>query len=259
MRFDMTRKPFVIANWKMNANTRANQAWIDQARDQLTGSTQGCDVAVCVPFVYLPQLCEGFSHSAVLVGAQNCAAYSQGAYTGEVSAGMLADIGCDMVIVGHSERRTLFGETDSIVAEKVRLAFENGVMPILCVGETLQEREEGRTIEVVAAQLKAVLDTVGIAPLLHGALAYEPVWAIGTGKSATAENAQSVHVALRQVLAQYDETGAQAVRILYGGSVKPANAAELFAQQDIDGALVGGASLKAQEFLAICHCADALV
>lgn len=259
MRFDMTRKPFVIANWKMNANAQANRAWIDEARDQLMGSTLACDVAVCAPFVYLPQLCEGFSHSAALVGAQNCAAYSQGAYTGEVSARMLADIGCDMVIVGHSERRTLFGETDSIVAEKVRLAYENGVMPILCVGETLQEREKGRTIEVVAAQLKAVLNTVGVAPLLRGALAYEPVWAIGTGKSATAEDAQSVHAALRQVLAQYDETNAQAVRILYGGSVKPANAAELFAQQDIDGALVGGASLKAQEFLAICHCADALV
>lgn len=259
MRFDMTRKPFVIANWKMNANTQANQAWMDEARVQLTGSALACDVAVCAPFVYLPQLCEGFSHSAALVGAQNCASYSHGAYTGEVSAAMLADIGCDMVIVGHSERRTLFGETDAVVAEKVRLAYENGVMPILCVGETLQEREEGRTIEVVAAQLKAVLDTVGVAPLLRGALAYEPVWAIGTGKSATAEDAQSVHAALRQVLAQYDEEGAQAVRILYGGSVKPANAAELFAQQDIDGALVGGASLKAQEFLAICHCADAAV
>ena len=160
----MTRNPFVIANWKMNANTQANQAWMDEARVQLTGSALACDVAVCAPFVYLPQLCEGFSHSAALVGAQNCASYSHGAYTGEVSAAMLADIGCDMVIVGHSERRTLFGETDAIVAEKVRLAYENGVMPILCVGETLQEREEGRTIEVVAAQLKAVLDTVGVAP-----------------------------------------------------------------------------------------------
>ena len=195
----------------------------------------------CRGFVYIPQLVIGFEHSATLVGAQNCAQYAQGAYTGEVSAAMLADIGCDLVILGHSERRTLFGETDDTVAEKVKIAFDNGVMPIVCVGETLEEREAGKTIEVVSRQLRAVLDKVGIMPLVAGAVA-----------------AQAVHEALRAVLAEVDQEAAQRTRILYGGSVKAKNAPELFAQPDIDGALVGGASLKAEDFLAICHCADNL-
>lgn len=254
----MTRKPFVVANWKMNGNLKANDEWLCAALPQMNGTRLHCDVAVCAPSVYLQQLVIGFEHSATLVGAQNCAQYAQGAYTGEVSAAMLADIGCDVVIVGHSERRTLFGETDETVAEKVKIAFDNGVMPIVCVGETLQEREAGRTIEVVSRQLRAVLDKVGIMPLVAGALAYEPVWAIGTGKSASAEDAQSVHQALRAVLAEVDQEAAQRARILYGGSVKAKNAQELFAQPDIDGALVGGASLKAEDFLAICHCADDL-
>ena len=226
----------------------------------MSGTRLNCDVAVCAPFVYIPQLVIGFEHSATLVGAQNCAQYAQGAYTGEVSAAMLADIGCDLVILGHSERRTLFGETDDTVAEaeKVKIAFDNGVMPIVCVGETLEEREAGKTIEVVSRQLRAVLDKVGIMPLVAGAVAYEPVWAIGTGKSASAEDAQAVHEALRAVLAEVDQEAAQRTRILYGGSVKAKNAPELFAQPDIDGALVGGASLKAEDFLAICHCADNL-
>lgn len=254
----MTRKPFVVANWKMNGNLKANDEWLCAALPQMNGTRLHCDVAVCAPSVYLPQLVIGFEHSATLVGAQNCAQYAQGAYTGEVSAAMLADIGCDLVIVGHSERRTLFGETDETVAEKTKMAFDHGVMPIVCVGETLQEREAGRTIEVVSRQLRAVLDKAGIMPLVAGAVAYEPVWAIGTGKSASAEDAQAVHQALRAVLAEVDEEAAQRTRILYGGSVKANNAPELFAQPDIDGALVGGASLKAEDFLAICHCADNL-
>ena len=180
----MTRKPFVVANWKMNGSLKANDEWLCAAMPQMSG----CDVAVCAPFVYIPQLVIGFEHSATLVGAQNCAQYAQGAYTGEVSAAMLADIGCDLVILGHSERRTLFDETDETVAEKVKIAFDNGVMPIVCVGETLEEREAGKTIEVVSRQLRAVLDKVGIMPLVAGAVAYEPVWAIGTGKSASAED-----------------------------------------------------------------------
>jgi triosephosphate isomerase len=254
----MTRKPFVVANWKMNGNLKANDEWLCAALPQMNGTRLHCDVAVCAPSVYLPQLVIGFEHSATLVGAQNCAQYAQGAYTGEVSAAMLADIGCDLVIVGHSERRTLFGETDETVAEKTKMAFDHGVMPIVCVGETLQEREAGQTIEVVSRQLRAVLDKAGIMPLVAGAVAYEPVWAIGTGKSASAEDAQAVHQALRAVLAEVDEEAAQRTRILYGGSVKANNAPELFAQPDIDGALVGGASLKAEDFLAICHCADNL-
>ena len=190
----MTRKPFVVANWKMNGSLKANDEWLCAAMPQMSGTRLNCDVAVCAPFVYIPQLVIGFEHSATLVGAQNCAQYAQGAYTGEVSAAMLADIGCDLVILGHSERRTLFGETDETVAEKVEIAFDNGVMPIVCVGETLQEREAGKTIEVVSRQLRAVLDKVGIMPLVAGAVAYEPVWAIGTGKSASAHDAQAVHV-----------------------------------------------------------------
>lgn len=254
----MTRKPFVVANWKMNGSLKANDEWLCAAMPQRSGTRLNCDVAVCAPFVYIPQLVIGFEHSATLVGAQNCAQYAQGAYTGEVSAAMLADIGCDLVILGHSERRTLFGETDDTVAEKVKIAFDNGVMPIVCVGETLQERKAGKTVEVVSCQLRAVLDKVGIMPLVAGAVAYEPVWAIGTGKSASAEDAQTVHKALRAVLAEVDQEAAQRTRILYGGSVKAKNAPELFAQPDIDGALVGGASLKAEDFLAICHCADNL-
>ena len=252
----MGRKTFVVANWKMNGSYKANAEWLQAALPALRTTQAGCDTAVCAPSVYLPQMIEGLSTSTTMVGAQNCAQYEKGAYTGEVSAQMLADIGCDLVILGHSERRTLFGETDETVAEKVKRAFENGVMPIVCVGETLAEREAGHTIDVVSRQLKAVLDAAGIAPLVAGALAYEPVWAIGTGKSASPEDAQAVHAALRQVLAQVDEEAAQAVRILYGGSVKAGNAKALFAQEDIDGALVGGASLKAQDFLAICECAE---
>ena len=172
----MTRKPFVVANWKMNGSLKANDEWLCAAMPQMSGTRLNCDVAVCAPFVYIPQLVIGFEHSATLVGAQNCAQYAQGAYTGEVSAAMLADVGCDLVILGHSERRTLFGETDETVAEKVQVAFDNGVMPIVCVGETLQEREAGKTIEVVSRQLRAVLDKVGIMPLVAGAVAYEPVW-----------------------------------------------------------------------------------
>ena len=254
----MTRKPFVVANWKMNGSLKANDEWLCAAMPQMSGTRLNCDVAVCAPFVYIPQLVIGFEHSATLVGAQNCAQYAQGAYTGEVSAAMLADVGCDLVILGHSERRTLFGETDETIAEKVQVAFDNGVMPIVCVGETLQEREAGKTIEVVSRQLRAVLDKVGIMPLVAGAVAYEPVWAIGTGKSASAEDAQAVHEALRAVLAEVEQVAAQRTRILYGGSVKAKNAPELFEQPDIDGALVGGASLKAEDFLAICHCADNL-
>lgn len=254
----MSRTPFVVANWKMNGNTQANLAWIESAKPQLHAGHYRCDIAVCAPALYLMQLVDGFKNTAVMVGAQNCASYEEGAYTGEISAAMLADVDCDLVILGHSERRTLFGDTDELVAEKAKLAFSHAVMPILCVGETLEEREAGRTIEVVTRQLRAVLDVTGIMPFVAGAIAYEPVWAIGTGKSATPADAQAVHAALRAELASYNPDASQKVRILYGGSVKPGNARELFEQPDIDGALVGGAALKSSDFLGICDHANAL-
>ena len=248
----MTRKPFVVANWKMNGSLKANDEWLCAAMPQMSGTRLNCDVAVCAPFVYIPQLVIGFEHSATLVGAQNCAQYAQGAYTGEVSAAMLADIGCDLVILGHSERRTLFDETDETVAEKVKIAFDNGVMPIVCVGETLEEREAGKTIEVVSRQLRAVLDKVGIMPLVAGAVAYEPVWAIGTGKTATAAQAQEMHAFIRQTLAEkYGKEVAGNCSILYGGSCKPSNAKELFANPDVDGGLIGGAALEVESFMGI--------
>ena len=255
----MSRTPFVCANWKMNGDTLSNQLWVEQAKSLMSQKRHQCDIAVCAPSPYLVGLVNEFSHSRLMIGAQNVAHFENGAYTGEISADMLADIGCDMVIVGHSERRTLLGETDEQIAQKAALAFSRGVMPILCVGETLQEREQGRTIEVVKAQLQAVLSVTGLAPFVAGAIAYEPLWAIGSGKSATPQDAQTVHHAIREALMQIDPQAAQLTRLLYGGSVKPSNASALFAQEDIDGALVGGASLKAQEFFGICDCADALM
>lgn len=255
----MSRTPFVCANWKMNGDTLSNRIWVEQAKSLMSRHAYQCDIAVCAPTPYLSGLVTQFTHSRLMLGAQNVAHFENGAYTGEVSADMLADIGCDMVIVGHSERRTLLGETDEQIAKKAALAFSRGIMPILCVGETLQEREEGRTLDVVKAQLTAVLSVTGLAPFVAGAIAYEPIWAIGTGKSASPADAQNVHRAMRECLAQMDPQAAQNIRLLYGGSVKPGNAVDLFAQDDIDGALVGGASLHAQDFFNICDCADALV
>ena len=250
------RKNIVAGNWKMNKTLQEGLTLAKGIEAALAGKKVNCDVIIGTPFIHLASVAQAIDTAKIGVAAENCADKASGAYTGEVSAAMVASTGAKYVILGHSERRTLFAETDEMVAEKVKRAFENGVMPIVCVGETLAEREAGRTIEVVSRQLKAVLDAAGIAPLVAGALAYEPVWAIGTGKSASPEDAQAVHAALREVLAQVDTEAADAVRILYGGSVKATNAKALFAQKDIDGALVGGASLKAEDFLAICQCAE---
>lgn len=250
------RRKLVAANWKMNGSLAANAAWLATFR----GGQWPCDVVVCPPFVYLPQVGDGLAglDAAGLtaeLGAQNLSVETPGAYTGEVAAEMLVDAGCRWAIVGHSERRALYDETSELVAAKAARAIAVALRPIVCIGETLAEREAGRTVDVVNAQLAAVLARCSVAQLAHGALAYEPVWAIGTGRTATPAQAQEVHAAIRAQLVRSDATAAAQVRVLYGGSVKPGNAAELFAQADIDGGLIGGASLAAGDFLAICAAA----
>jgi len=214
------------------------------------------EVAVCPPFVFIPEAAARLAGTAVAWGGQNLSTHASGAYTGEIAASMLTDFGCEYVIVGHSERRTLYGEDDALVAEKFEVARAAGLVPIFCVGETLEEREAGATEEVVARQLDAVLERFGAQALGGGVVAYEPVWAIGTGRVASPGQAQEVHAFIRARVAAKDAAVAEALRILYGGSMKPDNAAELMAKTDIDGGLIGGASLKASDFLAICQAAN---
>jgi len=213
----------------------------------------GVDCAVCVPFPYLSQAQQKLSGSSVKWGAQNVHQSEKGAFTGEVSATMLRDFGCSYAIVGHSERRAYFGEDSRLVAEKFLAAQQAGITPILCVGETLEQRENGITESVVAGQLDALIQLGGVQALQNGVVAYEPVWAIGTGKTATSEQAQAIHAFIRQRVASLDSQVAAKLGILYGGSVKANNAAELFAMPDIDGGLIGGAALVADDFLAICR------
>jgi triosephosphate isomerase len=215
-----------------------------------------CEVAVCPPYPYLAQAQVLVQGAVVALGAQSVSEHPSGAFTGEVSASMLTEFGCRYVLVGHSERRALFGETDVVVAGKFEAAQKAGLVPILCVGETLGEREAGKTGFVVARQLSAVLDRVGVAAIASSVVAYEPVWAIGTGVTASPAQAQEVHAAIRAQIAALDLGVAEGLRILYGGSVKPQNAKELFGQSDIDGGLIGGAALVADDFLAICHAAN---
>ncbi|MGZ8229086.1 MAG: triose-phosphate isomerase [Burkholderiales bacterium] len=248
------RIKFVAGNWKMNGTLAANQALLQKLVPDLA-RVAGVKCAICAPFPYLGQVQQLLSGSGVAWGAQNISQFDAGAYTGEVSGSMLVDFGCRYVIVGHSERRTLFGETSDIVAQKYAAALKAGLMPILCVGETLAEREAGSTQSVVSAQLDAVMARSGAASFAHAVIAYEPVWAIGTGKTATPEQAQAVHAYIRARVAKEDASVAERVQVLYGGSVKGANAAQLFAMKDIDGGLIGGASLDAAEFVAICQAA----
>jgi len=235
----------VAGNWKMHGNRASNLALLDSVLAGARG-LQGVECAVCVPFPYLGEVAARLKGTKLAWGAQTLSEHAQGAYTGEVSASMLAEFGCRYVIVGHSERRQLFGETDAAVAAKFAAAQASGMIPILCVGETLEERDAGCTERVVMRQLDAVLTRVKFG---NAVLAYEPVWAIGTGRTATPEQAQAVHAALR------GRVGAQA-RILYGGSVKASNATEIFAMPDVDGGLVGGASLVAADFVAIVRAAQ---
>jgi triosephosphate isomerase (TIM) len=249
------RRPLIAGNWKM---FHGGATSVDLAGAIARGAQavpSGVDLVVAPPFTALAAVAHEVSGSRVEVAAQNLHAQAEGAFTGEVSAPMLLESGCRWVIIGHSERRQLFGETDAQVAEKTAAALAAGLRPIVCLGETLEEREAGTTLDVVFRQLDAFLGALATAPGV-GAIAYEPVWAIGTGKVAGPEQAQEVHAALRQRLAARDPDLAEATRILYGGSVKPDNAAGLLACADVDGGLVGGASLKADSFLAIAAAAD---
>jgi triosephosphate isomerase len=247
------RKKFVAGNWKMNGNIQQNSVLLENLKAHIKGLT--CEVAVCVPYPYLAQAQSILGGSGIELGAQNLSEHATGAYTGEVSASMLKDFACRYVLVGHSERRALYGESDLLVAAKFAAAQASGLLPVLCVGESLGERQSGLTGEVVFRQLAAVLDLVGVAALENSVVAYEPVWAIGTGMTASPDQAQDVHRAIRGQVAALDGGVAGGLRILYGGSVKPQNAEELFAQADIDGGLIGGAALVADDFLAICRAA----
>lgn len=238
------RRPLVAGNWKMNGSRES----IDRLLTGLSEIRSAAEIAVFPPHVYISEVVSALCGSGIEVGAQNVSEYQAGAYTGEVAADMLQDIGCRYVLVGHSERRNLFGENDRQVAEKFVASQRCGLTPVLCVGETLDQRASGKALAVISAQLCAVLERVSLESVCKGVIAYEPVWAIGTGKTATAEQAQEIH---REIRLQLGEPGLK-TRILYGGSVKAANAAELFSQQDIDGALIGGASLDSEEFREIC-------
>ncbi len=245
------RKTIVAGNWKMNGTSRSIQDLLEKL---VAGAevAEGLVTLVCPPSLYLYQVKQQIGVSAIAVGAQNVSAYGEGAYTGEISLKMLQDVGCEYVILGHSERRSLFAETDAAVAAKFVAAVEAGITPILCVGETLEQREAGQTLAVVSAQIDAVVEHCGIQMFADAVVAYEPVWAIGTGLTATPDQAQAVHAAIRATLAYRDAAIAERLPVLYGGSMNAANAAELLAQADIDGGLIGGASLKAEEFLTIC-------
>jgi triosephosphate isomerase (TIM) len=247
------RRPLIAGNWKMHGSRAENAKLVAEL---VEASEAGAgDVVVCPPFVYLWEVGRGLRDSAVALGAQDVCAETAGAFTGEVSASMLKDVGCTYTIVGHSERRHLYREEDALVARKFVAAHSAGLTPILCVGETLEERERQATREVVARQLDAVLQLAPPDSLRRAVIAYEPVWAIGTGKTASPEQAQEVHAFIRERIAARDARIAAALRVVYGGSVKAANAAELFAMPDVDGGLVGGASLKVDEFLRICAAA----
>ena len=248
------RRPLVAGNWKMNGTRASVAELLDGLRQEEIPA--GVEVAVFPSLIHVAQAVSELAGRSIGVGAQDCAIEQQpGALTGEVAACQLRDADCSMVLVGHSERRLILGETDAVVVRKFVAAQVAGLVPVLCVGETLEQRESGQTLEVVARQVAAVLDACGVQSLAGAVLAYEPVWAIGTGLTASPDQAQEVHAAIRAQVARVDEVVAGGLRILYGGSVKAANAAELFAMPDIDGGLVGGASLNANEFGAICRAA----
>lgn len=243
------RFKLIIANWKMNGSFQ----FLDEILKNFGVETQfgGTDqVVICPPYIYLPEMSNRLVKSPIQLGAQNLSDYSEGAYTGEISAEMLLDTGCNYVIVGHSERRALFNESNDLVARKAERAIKAGLTAVVCVGETLEQRQQGVTEQIIAEQLAPVLAILGLeANSDKLVIAYEPVWAIGTGETATPEQAQNVHAFIRAQLGQ----GLKDVPLLYGGSVKPGNAAELFAEKDIDGGLIGGASLVAEDFLSICR------
>ncbi|GAA4359107.1 triose-phosphate isomerase [Kangiella marina] len=253
------RKTLIAGNWKMHGNVASIESLVNGIKSQLDSSWQS-DILVCPPSIYVDRTVQLIKGSSIKVGGQNLSQQEQGAFTGEISGDMLADLGAEYVLVGHSERRSLYHESNELVAEKFAKALEKGLTPVLCVGETLEQRENDTTMDVVKGQIDAVIDfyqdkTAGLEKLGQGVIAYEPVWAIGTGVTASPEQAQEVHAAIRHYLAEMNTGVAEEIQILYGGSMKAANAEELLAQNDIDGGLIGGASLKADEFIAICKIA----
>ncbi|MBZ9782337.1 triose-phosphate isomerase [Pseudomonas sp. REP124] len=248
------RRPMVAGNWKMHGTRASVAELINGLREMALPS--GVDVAVFPPFLHINQVIDGLEGKSISVGAQNSAVESmQGALTGEVAPSQLVDAGCSLVLVGHSERRQIMGEQDGMLIRKFAAAQACGLIPVLCVGETLEEREAGKTLEVVSHQLNSIIDELGVGVFAKAVIAYEPVWAIGTGLTASPQQAQDVHAVIRAQLAAENSEVAQGVRLLYGGSVKAANAVELFGMPDIDGGLIGGASLNADEFGAICRAA----
>ncbi len=249
------RQPLVAGNWKMNG-TRASVAELLDGIKAGVAAVARAEVAVCPPAVFIPEARARLAGTAVAWGGQDLSVHDAGAYTGEISGPMLSDFGCKYVIIGHSERRSYHAESDALVAEKFLAARKHGLVPIFCIGETLDEREQGITEAIVARQVDAVISRCGVDLLGEGVIAYEPVWAIGTGKTATPEQAQDVHAFIRSRVAAASASVADGLRILYGGSMKPDNAAELMAKPDIDGGLIGGAALKAGDFLAICTAAN---
>jgi len=246
------RRPLVAANWKMNGSLQSMSGLVGAVSQGVSKGAKA-EVLICPPYVYIQELGKMLENTEIQLGAQNVSHHESGAFTGEVSSSMLKDLACNYVIVGHSERRTLYSENDTRVAEKFVAVQANGMTPILCIGELLEEREANITEEVIARQLDAVIDMAGIQAFNQAVIAYEPVWAIGTGKTATPEQAQEVHEFIRLRLARHDHETAEGVRVLYGGSVKADNAKQLFELADIDGGLIGGASLVADDFLTICH------
>jgi triosephosphate isomerase (TIM) len=251
----VTRKPLIAGNWKMHGALAESRQLVEALRAGVTAGARAT-MLLCPPYVYLPAVQGWLQGSPILLGAQDLAdKAATGAFTGEVSGQMLRDVGCSHVIVGHSERRALYGETDAVVATKFKAAQVAGLTPIVCVGETLEQREAGQTRAVISAQVAAVVDSAGVHAFAKAVIAYEPVWAIGTGRTASPEQAQEVHAFIRGMISARDATIAGGLSILYGGSVKGANARSLFAMADIDGGLVGGASLVAAEFLEIFRAA----
>lgn len=244
------RQVMVAGNWKMNGSRDSAKQLIEGIKAGMAGVK--AEVVVCPTYVFIPEVADAIASSGIQLGAQNMCDQDAGAFTGEVSGTMLKDFSVNYVIIGHSERRSLYGETDGVTAVKYAAVLRHGLKPIFCIGETLEERESGVTEKVIARQLDAILETEGVASLANAVLAYEPVWAIGTGKTASPEQAQEVHAFIRNKIAAQDANIAAGLRILYGGSMNPGNAAELIAQPDIDGGLIGGASLKADDFLTIC-------
>ena len=249
------RQPMIAGNWKMNGSSESIKELIAGIKAGMSAVNKA-QVVVCPPAVYIPQVSADVSGSKISVGSQNICDQDKGAFTGEIAGSMLNDLGCAYAIIGHSERRALYGENDELISKRFAAARRNGIKPIFCIGETLEEREQGVTDDVCSRQIDAVIALEGVEALADGVIAYEPVWAIGTGKTASPEQAQEVHAFIRDKIRKLNANVADKVQILYGGSMNAGNAAELLAQPDIDGGLIGGASLKAEDFLAICTAAE---